>query len=64
MFIVQEKSVEEINTELLSDVKAPCLQIIGSDGEVNIINLADAEYKEDLMTSLYIQRKSQSPFCG
>lgn len=56
------KSVEEINTELLSDVKAPCLQIIGSDGEVNIINLADAEYKEDLMTSLYIQRKSQSPF--
>lgn len=56
------KTVEEVNTELLSEVKAPCLKIIGADGKENIISLAEAEYKEDLKSSLYVYRKSQSSF--
>lgn len=53
-------SVEEVNTELLLKVEAPCLQIVGADGKTNIVNLSDASYKEDYKSSLYLLRKSQS----
>lgn len=56
------KSVEEVNTELLSDVKAPCIQILGAKGQINSINLSDANYNEDLKVSLYNNRKSQNAF--
>lgn len=55
------KTVEEINTELLSDAKAPVLQIVDSTGKINIIDLADAEYYEDLKSSLYAFRHQQKP---
>ena len=56
------KSVEEVNTELLTDVKAPCIQIQGAKGQINTIDLSDANYNEDLKASLYNYRKSQNAF--
>ena len=56
------KSIEEVNMELLANTKAPYLQIIGANGKVNTINLADADYNEDMKASLYEYHKNQSSF--
>ncbi len=54
------KTVEEVNTELLLDAKAPFLTITGNDGDTVVISLEDASYKEDYTKSLkqYISRQN------
>lgn len=53
------KTVEEVNTELLCETKAPFLTITNSAGETAQINMAHAFYQEDYTQSLkgYIHKK-------
>lgn len=53
------KTVEEVNTELLCETKAPFLTITNSAGETVQINMAQASYQEDYTQSLknYIHKK-------
>ena len=53
------KTVEEVNTELLCDTKAPFLTITNGKGETAQINMAHASYQEDYTKSLnnYIHKK-------
>lgn len=54
------KTVEEVNTELLLQTKAPFLTIQNADGEQEQINLAEVAYREDFTTSLENHMKNQS----
>ena len=56
------KSVEEVNTELLLQTKAPFLTIINRDGETGIIDMAEVAYQEDYTVSLQAQKENQNPW--
>lgn len=56
------KSVEEVNTELLLQTKAPFLTIINRDGETGIIDMAEVAYQEDYTMSLQAQKENQNPW--
>ncbi len=56
------KSVEEVNTELLLQTKAPFLTIINRDGETGIIDMAKVAYQEDYTLSLLVQKENQNPW--
>lgn len=56
------KSVEEVNSELLSQVKAPIVIITDNDGIEYEIDLADVGYQEDYMPLLQSYMKKQNPF--
>ncbi len=56
------KSVEEVNTELLLQTKAPFLTIINRDGETGIIDMSKVAYQEDYTLSLLAQKENQNPW--
>lgn len=56
------KTVEEVNTELLLQTKAPFLTIINQDGETGIIDMAEVAYQEDYTISLLVQKENQNPW--
>ena len=56
------KTVEEVNTELLLQTKAPFLTIINRDGETGIIDMSKVAYQEDYTLSLQIQKENQNPW--
>ncbi len=56
------KTVEEVNTELLLQAKAPLITIINQNGDREVINMAEMEYQEDYIVSLQAQKKNQNPW--
>ncbi len=54
------KTVEEVNTELLLQTKAPFLTIINKDGASEVINMAEVAYQEDYTANLMAQKKNQN----
>ncbi len=56
------KSVEEVNSELLSRMKAPIVIVADNDGIEYEIDLADVGYQEDYLTVLDTYMEKQDPF--
>lgn len=56
------KSVEEVNSELLSKVEAPIVIITDNEGTEYEINLEDVGYQVDYLTSLQQFREDQNPY--
>lgn len=56
------RSVEEVNSELLSQVEAPIVIITDRDGNVYEISLTDADYQEDYLTTLHRFMRDQNPY--
>lgn len=56
------KSVNEVNSELLSSMKAPIVVLTDSEGKVYELNLADADYNEDYLTALNNYMKEQNSY--
>lgn len=54
------KTVEEVNTELLLQTKAPFITIINQNGATEVINMAEMSYHEDYTTSLQAQKNNQN----
>lgn len=56
------KSVEEVNSELLSQVEAPIVIITDHEGKSHEIDLVKADYQEDYMISLQSYMQKQNPY--
>lgn len=56
------KSVEEVNSELLLQTKAPIIQITDKDGRTYRIDLQDAGYEADYLTALNRYMQEQNPY--
>lgn len=56
------KSVEEVNSELLLQTKAPIIQITDKDGRTYRIDLKDAGYEADYLTALNRYMQEQNPY--
>lgn len=56
------KSVEEVNSELLLQTKAPIIQITDKDGRIYRIDLKDAGYEADYLTALNRYMQEQNPY--
>ncbi len=56
------KSVEEVNSELLQQTKAPIIQITDKDGRTYRIDLKDAGYEADYLTALNRYMQEQNPY--
>ncbi|MCM1187213.1 MAG: L,D-transpeptidase [Lachnoclostridium sp.] len=56
------KSVEEVNSELLRQTKAPIIQITDKDGKNYHIDLKDAGYEADYRTALNRYMQEQNPY--
>lgn len=56
------KSVEEVNSELLQNTKAPIIQVVDRYGNACQIDLAQAAYKEDYLPALNGYMEEQDPF--
>lgn len=56
------KTVEEVNTELLSHTEAPDIVIVDKTGEEYTISLADADYQADYNNALERFRQEQNPY--
>lgn len=54
------KTVEEVNTELLLQTKAPFISIISPGGDREVINMAEMSYHVDYEESLQAQKKNQN----
>lgn len=54
------KTVEEVNSELLLQTKAPIITIINPSGDTEVIDMAEMSYHEDYMISLQAQKKNQN----
>lgn len=54
------KTVEEVNTELLLQTKAPFITIINKNGDTEVIDMAEMSYHEDYTASLQAQKKNQN----
>ena len=57
------KTVEEVNTELLSRMKAPVIIVTGMDGKAYEIPLEEVDYSGDFLLPLQEFRERQNPFC-
>lgn len=55
------KTVEEVNSELLSHTEAPNIRIVDREGVEYSISLADAEYRADYSDALERYRQKQNP---
>ena len=56
------KTVEEVNSELLSRTEAPNVVIVDKTGEEYTISLADADYRADYSGVLERYRQEQNPY--
>lgn len=56
------KSVEEVNSELLQQTKAPIIQITDKDGKTYRIDMKDAGYEADYLTALNRYMQEQNPY--
>ena len=56
------KSVEEVNSELLSFTEAPIITITDSTGQSYLLDLSQADYKGDYTESLEESLKEQNSF--
>lgn len=56
------KTVEEVNSELLSRTEAPNIVITDKTGKTYTISLADAEYLADYSNALERYRQEQNPY--
>lgn len=56
------KTVEEVNSELLSHTEAPNIRIVDREGVEYSISLADAEYRADYSNALERYRQEQNPY--
>ena len=56
------KTVEEVNSELLSRTEAPNIVITDKTGETYTISLADADYRADYSNGLEKYRLEQNPY--
>ncbi|MBR4083732.1 MAG: L,D-transpeptidase family protein [Lachnospiraceae bacterium] len=54
------KTVEEVNTELLLQTKAPFITIISPNGDREVINMTGMSYHVDYEESLRAQKKNQN----
>lgn len=56
------KSVEEVNSELLLQTKAPIIQVMDRYGNSGSIDLGEVGYKEDYLPALNRYMEEQNPF--
>ena len=56
------KTVEEVNSELLSHTEAPDIRIVDRTGKEYTIPLADADYRADYSNALEHYRQEQNPY--
>ena len=56
------KTVEEVNSELLSHTEAPNVVIVDKTGEEYTIALADVDYRADFGSALEAYRQEQNPY--
>ena len=56
------KTVEEVNSELLSHTEAPDVVIVNKAGEKYTITLADVDYHADFSSALEAYRQEQNPY--
>lgn len=56
------KSVEEVNSELLLQTKAPMIQVTDKEGKTYNIDLKDAGYEADYLTALKRYMEEQNPY--
>ena len=56
------KTVEEVNSELLSHTEAPDIRIVDRTGREYTIPLADADYRADYSNTLEHYRQEQNPY--
>ena len=56
------KTVEEVNSELLSHTEAPNVVIVDKAGEEYTIALADVDYRADFGSALEAYRQEQNPY--
>lgn len=56
------KTVEEVNSELLSHTEAPDVVIVDKAGEKYTITLADVDYHADFSSALEAYRQEQNPY--
>ena len=56
------KTVEEVNSELLSHTEAPNVVIVDKAGEKYTIDLADVDYRADFGSALEVYRQEQNPY--
>ena len=56
------KTVEEVNSELLSHTEAPNVVIVDKAGEEYTIDLADVDYRADFGSALEVYRQEQNPY--
>ena len=56
------KSVEEVNSELLSKVEAPIIRIIDEKGREYEINLSKTGYQADFLVTLQQFKQKQNPY--
>lgn len=56
------KTVEEVNSELLSHTEAPNIRIVDRTGKEYTIPLADADYRADYSNALEHYRQEQNPY--
>lgn len=54
------KTVEEVNSELLLQAKAPFITIINQNGDTEVIDMNEMLYHEDYTLSLQAQKKNQN----
>ena len=54
------KTVDEVNTELLLQTKAPFITIISPNGDNEVINMAEMSYHVDYLESLEAHKKNQN----
>ncbi len=64
MSTVPEKTVEEVNSELLLRTEAPNIVIVDREGTEYTISLAEADYQADYSNVLEHYRQEQNPSCG
>ncbi len=62
MSTVPEKTVEEVNSELLLRTEAPNIVIVDREGTEYTISLAEADYQADYSNVLEHYRQEQNPF--
>ncbi len=56
------KTVDEVNAELLSNIKAPIVMLTDAEGTVYELKLDEAGYKENYLTTLNKYMEEQNPY--
>lgn len=56
------RTVEEVNSELLTQVEAPIVIVTDREGSQHEISLAEADYQEDYLSQLHSFMEAQNPY--